>query len=71
MNIKVSAALHTAKVLGLCGFVGFAVSTIVALVPAEYIGTGFLVAALILAVRLCYSTEKARLEALEKLNNIK
>ena len=68
MNVK--AALNTAKVLGLCTLVSLSVFTVFQLVPLEYIGGALSLAMVVMAARLCYDTEKSKLEALDRLNNL-
>ena len=69
MNVK--AALNTAKVFGYCAVASITVCTVVRLVPLEYIGGGFMLAAVVMAVKACYETEREKLEALDRLNNTK
>ena len=71
MQIKFLAMLNTAKVFTICTLVAFGVSAIFHYIPTEYIATGFAVLALGIGIRLCYDNEKAKLEALDRLNNIK
>lgn len=68
MNTK--AFLKTAKVLGLCILASIAVCGIIRLVPVEYIGGAFTLAAVVLAAKAYYETEKEKLEALDRLNTI-
>ena len=69
MNVK--AALNTSKVFGYCAVGSITVCTIFRLVPLEYISAGLMVAAVVMAAKGCYETEREKLEALDRLNNTK
>ena len=69
MNVR--AVVNTVKVLGLCTLASIAVSAFFTLASPEFIGATFMVAAIAMAVNLCYTNEKNKLEALDRLNNIK
>ena len=69
--LNVKAAIETAKVLTLCTLASLTFMGILYTVPVQYIGMGITVVTLVMMIRLCYQTQKDRIETLERLNNIK
>ena len=71
MNIKLKAALNTAKILSLCTLGALVLNYIIYSVPVQYTIGGLMLFAMGMAVKLCYDSEKSKLEALERLNGTK